>query len=75
THNAQAVDAAGAGWIIPQTTFTAEALAARLDSLFGLPAVLQKAARCAVELGRPDAAKRLADVVMTLTNTKKGASK
>lgn len=73
THNAQAVDAAGAGWIMPQPTFSAETLAARLDSLLGLPAVLQKAARCAKELGRADAAKRLADLVMTLTNTKKGA--
>lgn len=74
TFNAQAVDAAGAGWIMPQETFTADALAARLDSLLGLPAVLQKAARCAAELGSAEAAKRLADVVMTLTNAKEGAA-
>lgn len=66
TFNAQAVDAAGAGWIMPQETFTADALAARLDSLLGLPAVLEKAARCAVGLGRADAADRLADLVDAL---------
>ncbi|MCW8916056.1 MAG: undecaprenyldiphospho-muramoylpentapeptide beta-N-acetylglucosaminyltransferase [Magnetovibrio sp.] len=66
TYNAQAVDAAGAGWIMPQDTFTAESLAMRLDSLFGLPAVLEKAARCAQDLGRADAAKQLADLVSDL---------
>lgn len=71
TANAQAVDAAGAGWIMPQGTFNADALAARLDSLLGLPAVLEKAARCAVELGNADAAKRLADVVTQMIEAKK----
>ena len=74
TCNAQAVDAAGAGWIMPQDTFSADALSARLDSLLGLPAVLEKAARCAAELGRADAAKRLADVVAQLINSNKGAA-
>ena len=63
TCNARAVDAAGAGWIMAQDTFTADALAARLDSLLGLPAVMGKAAKCAADLGRADAAKRLADMV------------
>ena len=74
SHNAQAVDAAGAGWIMPQDTFTADALAARLDSLLGLPAVLEKAARCAADLGRADAAARLADMVADLINAKQGAA-
>jgi len=65
-YNAQAVDAAGAGWIMPQDAFTADNLALRLDSLLGLPAVLEKSARCARDLGRADAAKRLADVVTSL---------
>jgi len=64
--NAQAVDAAGAGWIMPQDTFTADNLALRLDSLLGLPAVLEKSARCARDLGRADAAKHLADMVAGL---------
>lgn len=66
TYNAHAVDAAGAGWIMPQETFTADNLAVRLDSLLGLPAVLEKAARCARDLGRADAAKHLADLVSEL---------
>jgi len=66
SYNAQAVDAAGAGWIMPQDTFTAENLAIRLDSLLGLPAVLEKSARCARDLGRADAAKHLADMVANL---------
>ena len=65
-YNAQAVDAAGAGWLMPQDTFTADNLALRLDSLLGLPAVLEKSARCARDLGRADAAKRLADMVAGL---------
>ena len=66
SYNAQAVDAAGAGWIMPQDTFTADNLAMRLDSLLGLPAVLEKSARCARDLGRADAAKLLADMVAGL---------
>jgi len=66
SYNAQAVDAAGAGWIMPQDAFTADNLALRLDSLLGLPAVLEKSARCARDLGRADAAKRLADMVANL---------
>ncbi len=71
TDNARAVDAAGAGWIMPQETFNAESLAVRLDSLFGLPAVLQKAALCAHDLGRVDAAQRLGDVVARLSAHKR----
>lgn len=71
TYNAHAIDAAGAGWIMPEDTFTADALAARLDSLLGLPAVLEKAARCAAGLGRVDAAGRLADVVDALVGKTK----
>lgn len=76
TFNARAVDAAGAGWIMPQSSFTAENLAARLDSLLGLPAVLKKTAISAHQLGRSDAAQRLADVVsMVATKTASGDTK
>jgi len=73
TYNARAVDAAGAGWIMPQDTFNADALAARLDSLLGLPAVLEKSARCAAGLGSADAATKLADMVAKLTPHEEGA--
>ena len=68
TFNARAVDSAGAGWIMPQDSFSAENLAARLDSLLGLPAVLKKAAASAHQQGRSDAAKMLADVACDLVN-------
>ena len=66
TVNARCVDKAGAGWLMPQDGFTPEALAARLESLFGLPAVLERAAACARAAGLDDAAARLADLVFQL---------
>ena len=64
--NAHAVDEAGAGWLMPQDSFTPETLAARLEALFGMPAILENAAACARVAGRPDAASRLADMVCSL---------
>ena len=66
TANAQAVDEVGAAWLMPQTAFTAEALASRLDSLFAQPGALIRAADCARAAARPDAAERLADIVAAL---------
>ncbi|MFQ5764248.1 MAG: undecaprenyldiphospho-muramoylpentapeptide beta-N-acetylglucosaminyltransferase [Rhodospirillales bacterium] len=66
SRNAQAVDDAGAGWLMPEATFTPSALAARLDSLLGLPAILERAAACAEAAGAPDAADRLANMVCRL---------
>ena len=66
SYNAHAVAEAGGGWLMPQESFTARALAARLDSLFGLPATLEKAAAGARAVGRADAALRLADMVFDL---------
>ena len=66
TRNAHAVDEAGAGWLMPEPSFTPAGLAARLDSLFGLPAILEKAAAAAKKAAAGDAARRLADMVCTL---------
>ncbi|WP_404379374.1 undecaprenyldiphospho-muramoylpentapeptide beta-N-acetylglucosaminyltransferase [Caenispirillum salinarum] len=63
TANAQALDAAGGGWLIPQDRFTVELLAARLTDLFEMPATLRAAAGAARAVGVPDAAARLADLV------------
>lgn len=63
TANAQAIDEAGGAWLIPQPSFTAEALAARLEALFATPGTLSLAAARAFDAGRPDAAARLADMV------------
>ena len=66
TVNARCVDKAGAGWLMPEDGFTPEALAARLESLFDLPAILERAAACARAAGVDDAAARLADLVFQL---------
>jgi len=61
--NAHAVDEIGAGWLIPETDFTAETLSERLESMFGMPMILEKAAEAAHRAGSPDAAERLATLV------------
>ena len=61
--NAHAVDEVGAGWLIPEPDFTAEALAERIESMFGMPMVLEKAAAASLKAGRPDAASRLATLI------------
>lgn len=66
--NAHAIAEAGGGWLMPQDGFTAPALAARLESLLAVPATLERAAAAARAVGRPDAAVRLADMVMELMN-------
>ncbi len=72
TANARAVDEAGAGWLIPQTAFTPDALAARLASLLDLPESLARAAACARAAGSPDAAIRLAEVAGGLASQPAG---
>lgn len=64
--NAHAVDAAGAGWLMPEEAFTPEALAERLGALLTMPRILENAAQASSAFGRPDAAARLADVVCAM---------
>jgi len=64
TANAQAVADAGGAWLMPQTAFTPDALAARLEALLTLPQTLIKAAEAAKSRGATDAASRLADAVL-----------
>ena len=66
TANAQAIEDAGGGWVMSQDAFTAELLAARLDSLFGEAETLDTAAARARAAGLPAAADRLADQVELL---------
>ncbi len=66
TKNAHAVDDAGAGWLMPEPSFTSEALARRLENLLAVPHTLIKAAECAKSVGRPDATARLATIVEDL---------
>ena len=64
--NAHAVDEAGAGWLLPEPAFTPDALAGRIESLLCMPVVLERTAANAKRLGRPDAAKTLAELVLGL---------
>lgn len=66
SYNAHALDEAGGGWLMAQDTFTPQALAERLQSLFRMPRVLTRAAQCARAAGHPDAAQKLADAVCEL---------
>lgn len=66
SYNAHAMDEAGGGWLMPQDSMTPENLAERIGSLFGMPQTLEKAAAGAINVGRADAAARLADMVMAL---------
>lgn len=73
--NARALGKAGAGWVMPEADFTPETLAARLKALFATPQTLVDAAREAHKLGRPDAAERLADLVIECAGANGGATR
>ncbi|MBI1776975.1 MAG: undecaprenyldiphospho-muramoylpentapeptide beta-N-acetylglucosaminyltransferase [Proteobacteria bacterium] len=64
--NAQALENAGAAWLMPEAAFTAQALAARLEPLLVVPARLVEMAEKARALGRLDAAERLAGLVLEI---------
>lgn len=70
--NAHAVDAAGGGWLMPDESFTSAALAERLTALFTQPRTLENAAAASRTAGRPDAAIRLADIVVDQVNRNGG---
>ena len=70
--NAHAVDEVGAGWLIPEPDFTADSLASRLESMFGMPMILEKAAEAARRAGSPDATERLATLVEATLNGNHG---
>jgi UDP-N-acetylglucosamine--N-acetylmuramyl-(pentapeptide) pyrophosphoryl-undecaprenol N-acetylglucosamine transferase len=64
--NAYAVDEIGGGWLIPEDAFTHGMLAARLEALLSMPQILENAGLAARAVGKPDAASRLADMVIGL---------
>ncbi|WP_210432628.1 undecaprenyldiphospho-muramoylpentapeptide beta-N-acetylglucosaminyltransferase [Iodidimonas gelatinilytica] len=63
TKNARHLADQGGGWLIPETDFTPQTLAKRLQRLALEPERLRVAARRAHQLGRPQAAETLADLV------------
>ncbi len=64
TANAQAFASGGAGWVIGQRGFTPLVLAERLKAILATPEILVQAAAAARQQGQPDAADRLAQVVI-----------
>jgi UDP-N-acetylglucosamine--N-acetylmuramyl-(pentapeptide) pyrophosphoryl-undecaprenol N-acetylglucosamine transferase len=70
--NAAALEAAGAAWLLPQPAFLPAALAMRLETLFTDADALPRAAAAAAGLGRPQAAQRLADLVLDLVRAQAG---
>jgi UDP-N-acetylglucosamine--N-acetylmuramyl-(pentapeptide) pyrophosphoryl-undecaprenol N-acetylglucosamine transferase len=66
TANARAFDRRGAGWLTSQLDLTPEGLAIQLESLFCAPDSLREAAASARDCAVPDAAARLADLMIDL---------
>jgi UDP-N-acetylglucosamine--N-acetylmuramyl-(pentapeptide) pyrophosphoryl-undecaprenol N-acetylglucosamine transferase len=68
TANAASLAASGGAWVVPQPGFTAEALAARIETLASAPETLAAASAAARGRATLDAAERLADMVLELSN-------
>ncbi len=66
--NAETVADMGGGWVMTQSGFTPEALNARIQTFLQTPQILFRAAEAARNCGRPDAARKLGNVVMTLAS-------
>ena len=64
--NAAALAAAGGAVVVPQAEFTPERLAAILREALAAPAKLAASAKAAKAAGVPDAADRLADLVLSI---------
>jgi UDP-N-acetylglucosamine--N-acetylmuramyl-(pentapeptide) pyrophosphoryl-undecaprenol N-acetylglucosamine transferase len=70
TANARTLASAGAAWLMPQAGFTPALLAERLSSLLSDPDALSAAAAAAARLAQPEAARRLADLVLHLVRSR-----
>lgn len=66
TANAQAIEAAGGGWMLSEDDFTPTALMERLDSCLASPGLLDEVSSKALDLGRTEAAGALADAAETI---------
>jgi UDP-N-acetylglucosamine--N-acetylmuramyl-(pentapeptide) pyrophosphoryl-undecaprenol N-acetylglucosamine transferase len=66
--NADAVADAGGAWVMTQNGFTPEALLARLETFLQNPETLFRAAENARSCGKPDAARKLGNIVMAIAS-------
>lgn len=63
-YNANTVEDAGGGWLMPEDGFTAEALSDKLEHFLTLPSTLSDAAHNARGAGHPEAARLLSQLVL-----------
>ena len=66
TLNAERVADTGGAWVMPQSGFTEEALLARIETFLQSPQTLFRAAEAARACGKPDAARRLGNLVTAM---------
>ena len=66
--NAEAVAAAGGGWVMVQDGFTPDSLRARIEPMLQSPEALFRAAENARQCGRPDAARKLGNLVTAIAS-------
>ena len=66
--NADAIADAGGAWVMTQNGFTEDALLARIETFLQSPQTLFRAAEAARSCGRPDAARRLGNLVTALAS-------
>lgn len=72
--NANSLEEAGGGWVMPQEGFTAAALSARIEAFLNLPESLARAAGHARRAGRVHAARDLAKLALGLASGRNGDS-
>lgn len=63
-YNANTVEDAGGGWLMPEDGFTAEALSDKLEHFLTLSSTLSDAAKCARAAGHPEAVRLLSQLVL-----------
>ncbi len=64
--NANSYEDLEAGWVMPEESFTPDALAFKIENLMKLPSALLEAAEKSKKAGIPDADKKLADLIEKL---------
>jgi UDP-N-acetylglucosamine--N-acetylmuramyl-(pentapeptide) pyrophosphoryl-undecaprenol N-acetylglucosamine transferase len=66
--NAETVADAGGAWVMPEGGFTIEALLARIETFLQNPSILFRAAEKSRSCGKPDAARKLGNLVTAMVS-------
>ena len=66
--NADVVADVGGAWVMTQNGFTEDAVMARVETFLQNPEILFRAAENARNIGRPDAARRLGNLVLAIAS-------